>query len=125
MKPREIFLTLFSVIFLILVLILGGCGGGGGGASTSGGGGGAGTIKLAWDAPTTNSDGSPLTDLAGYYVYYGTASGVYGSPVDAKNVTTYTLTGLTPGQTYYITVTAYDTSGNESDKPTPVSGVAK
>ena len=66
LKPREIFLTLFSVIFLILVLILGGCGGSGGGASTSGGGGGgsgAGTISLAWDAPTTNSDGSPLTDL--------------------------------------------------------------
>jgi len=120
LKPREIFLTLFSVIFLILVLILGGCGG-----SSGGGGGGAGTISLAWDAPTTNSDGSDLTDLGGYYVYYGTASGVYGSPVDAKNVTTYTLTGLTPGQTYYITVTAYDTSGNESDKPTPVSGVAK
>jgi hypothetical protein len=125
LKPREIFLTLFSVIFLILVLILGGCGGGGGGASTSGGGGGAGTIKLAWDAPTTNSDGSPLTDLAGYYVYYGTASGVYGPPVDAKNVTTYTLTGLTPGQTYFIAVTAYDISQNQSQFSFEVSGVAK
>ena len=125
LKPREIFLTLFSVIFLILVLILGGCGGGGGGASTSGGGGGAGTIKLAWDAPTTNSDGSPLTDLAGYYVYYGTASGVYGPAVDAKTVTTYTLTGLTPGQTYFIAVTAYDTSQNQSQLSNEVSGVAK
>jgi len=126
LKFREIFLTFFSVIFLILVLILGGCGGSGGGASSSGGGGGgAGTISLAWDAPTTNSDGTPLTDLGGYYVYYGTASGVYGSPVDAKNVTTYTLTGLTPGQTYFIALTAYDTSQNQSQFSNEKDGVAK
>jgi hypothetical protein len=126
LKLREIFLTLFSAIFLISVLILGGCGGSGGGASSSGGGGGgAGTISLAWEAPTTNSDGTPLTDLAGYYVYYGTASGVYGIPVDAKNVTTYTLTGLTPGQTYFIAVAAYDTSQNQSQLSNEVSGVAK
>ncbi len=123
MKPRETFLTLFSIIFLISALIFGGCGGGG--SNGGGGGGGAGKISLAWDAPTTNSDGSPLTDLAGYYVYYGTASGVYGSPVDAKNVTTYTLTGLTPGQTYFIAVTAYDTSQNQSQLSEEVSGVAK
>jgi hypothetical protein len=80
---------------------------------------------LAWDAPTTNADGSPLTDLAGYYVYSGTASGVYGSPIDAKNVTTYTLTGLTPGQTYYIAVAAYDLSQNQSQLSGEVSGPAK
>jgi len=130
LKPREIFLTLFSVIFLISVLILGGCGGsgGGGGSSTSGGGGGgggAGTISLAWDAPTLNADGSTLDDLGGYYVYYGTASGVYGPPADAKTVTTYTLTGLTPGQTYFIAVTAYDTSQNQSQLSNEVSGAAK
>ncbi len=127
LKLREIPLTLPSVIFLISVLIFGGCGGGEGGSSTGGGGGGggAGTISLAWDAPTTNSDGSPLTDLAGYYIYYGTASGVYGVPVDAKNVTSYTLAGLTPGQTYFIAVTAFDTSQNESQFSDEVSGVAK
>ena len=91
-----------------------------------------GRISLAWGAPTTNSDGSPLTDLAGYYVYYGTALGVYGSPVDAKiittdanNVVTYTLTGLTHGQTYFIAVTAYDTFHNESQLSNEVGGVAK
>jgi hypothetical protein len=64
-------------------------------------------IKLAWD-PNTEPD------LAGYKVYYGTASRAYGPPIDVGNVTTYTLTGLTPGQTYYIAVTAYDTSKNAS-----------
>jgi len=126
LKLREILLAFFSAILVISVLIFGGCGGGGGGSSTSGGdGGGAGSINLAWDASTTNADGSPLTDLAGYYIYYGTASGVYGSPVDAKNVTSYTLTALTPGQTYFIAVAAYDTSQNQSQFSNEVSGVAK
>ncbi|MDO8955978.1 MAG: fibronectin type III domain-containing protein, partial [Deltaproteobacteria bacterium] len=58
-------------------------------------------IRLAWD-PNTESD------LAGYKVYYGTASGTYGTPVDAGNVTIYTLTSLTLAQTYFVAVTAYD-----------------
>ena len=29
-------------------------------------------VTLSWDPPTTNADGTPLTDLAGYKVYYGT-----------------------------------------------------
>lgn len=74
----------------------------------------AGTATLSWTAPTTNADGTPLMDLSGYKVYYGTASGVYGAPVDVGNVTTHQVTGLTGGLTYYLAVTAYDTSGNES-----------
>jgi hypothetical protein len=75
-------------------------------------------------APTTNADGTALTDLGGYKIYYGTASGVYGNPADAGNVPTYTLTGLTKGQTYYVAVTAYDTSNNESVKSTEGNGAA-
>ena len=126
------------VIFFTLALVLAGCGGSGGGGSSSGtsggggtGGGGTGgtdgTLSLSWVAPTTNSDGTALTaltDLAGYKVYYGTASGVYGTPTDAGNVTTYSLTGLTKGTTYYVAVTAYDTSNNESVKSTEGSGAA-
>src|SRR4030067_1427045 len=42
---------------------------------------------LTWDAPTTNTDGSPLTDLAGYKIYYGDSSGQYSStvPVNAPS----------------------------------------
>ena len=118
MKTREIVAILFCLIFLILVLILGGCGGGGGGGSSSVTAGTEGTISLAWDANIE-------TDLAGYKLHYGTASGVYDHSVDVGNVTTYTLTGLTKGQTYYIVATAYDTSINESVYSTPVSGAAK
>jgi hypothetical protein len=73
-------------------------------------------IKLAWD-PNTEPD------LVGYRVYYGKASRTYGTPIDVGNITTYTLTGLTSGQTYYIAVTSYDPS-NESDYSNEVSGTA-
>ena len=74
----------------------------------------AGEATLSWDAPTTNVDGTPLTDLAGYRIYWGPVSGVYiKPPVDVKNVLTYKVTGLSEGLTYFV-VTAYDTSGNES-----------
>jgi hypothetical protein len=57
---------------------------------------------------------NPESDLAGYKIYYGTASGNYSSIVDVGNITEYTITGLEAELTYYFAVTAYDYSGNES-----------
>jgi hypothetical protein len=76
-------------------------------------------IRLAWD-PNTEQD------LAGYKLYYGTASGSYGSPINVGNVTTYTLTGLIAGKRYFIAVTAYDNAKppNESGYSNEVSGLA-
>jgi hypothetical protein len=74
----------------------------------------SGTATLSWDAPTTNADGTPLTDLAGYMVYYGNSPGNYFQNMNVDNVTTYTVNNLTDGLTYYFAVTAYDTLGNES-----------
>jgi hypothetical protein len=62
---------------------------------------------LAWDSNTES-------DLAGYRIHYGTVSGRYTTSIDVHNVTSYTLTGLTEGQTYYLAASAYDTSGNSS-----------
>ena len=73
----------------------------------------AGDALLSWD-PNTESD------LAGYNVYFGTASGTYGSPVDVGNQTTYTVTGLGSG-TFYFIVTAYNSSGGESGPSSEVS----
>jgi hypothetical protein len=78
----------------------------------------------AYKAPTTNADGTPLTDLGGYKVYYGLSSGNYTNSLDVGNVTTYKIYNLTPG-TYYFAVTAYDTSGNESDYSNEVSRIIK
>jgi hypothetical protein len=75
---------------------------------------------LSWDAPTTNEDGTPLADLAGYKIYYGSSSGSYTGSVTAGAVTNYVLTDLTPGA-YYIAVTAYNSSGDESGYSNEVS----
>lgn len=73
-----------------------------------------GEATLSWTMPTTNVDDTPLTDLAGVKLYYGVASGTYTTVIDATLVTTYAVTNLTVGTTYYFVATAYDTSGNES-----------
>jgi hypothetical protein len=62
---------------------------------------------MAWDAVSDSS-------LAGYKIYYGYASGQYSSNVNVGQVTSASLSGLDQSKAYYIAVTAYDTSGNES-----------
>jgi hypothetical protein len=69
---------------------------------------------LSWTATTANIDGSPLEDIEGYRVYYGTESKKYKVSYDVRNVTTYKVDDLVDWKTYYFAVTAYDTSGNES-----------
>jgi hypothetical protein len=91
----------------------GGTSGGGTGGGTGSGGTTTGTATLAWSAPTTNTDGTPLTDLAGYKVHYGKSSGTYTNTVTIGKVTSYSINNLAQG-TYYFTVTAYDTTGLES-----------
>jgi len=58
---------------------------------------------------------TPSTGAVGYYVYYGTSSGIYDNSVDVGNITEdYALEGLTNNMIYYIAVTAIDGEGNES-----------
>ena len=57
-------------------------------------------------------------DLAGYRLYHGTTSGVYDSPLDLGNTTTYQFVNLESNATHYFSVTAYDSLGNESS-PSP------
>ena len=100
----------------MLMVVLAGCGGGGGRSALPGGGDASG--QLTWDAPSSNTDGSPVADLAGYKLYYGTASGNYTASIDVGNVTSIPVTTLSssvpvPGL-YFIAVTAYDITGHES-----------
>jgi hypothetical protein len=69
---------------------------------------------LAWSAPTTYTDGTPLTSLGGYKVFTSTTSGSFSQGIDVGNITNYTLSNLNNGTTYYFAVTAYDTIGNIS-----------
>ena len=76
---------------------------------------GTGSVTLDWIAPTENVDGTTLTDLAGYVIYFGTRSGVYDQSVSIENpsVTTYVVEGLTPNN-YYFAATARNSQGEES-----------
>jgi hypothetical protein len=60
-------------------------------------------------------------DLAGYKIHFGNAPGIYGVPIDVGNVTSYVVSNLTLGNTYYFAVSAYDKNGNESGLSTVVS----
>ena len=71
-------------------------------------------VTLAWDA---NTD----PNVAGYKLYYGISSGSYQFSVDVGNQTSYTLSGLLEGQTYYFTAIDYNLSLNESGFSNEVS----
>lgn len=71
-------------------------------------------INLIWNA-------NPEPELAGYKVYYGTASGVYTQSVDMGNQTTAALTNLSVGVTYFSVVTAYDAQRLESPPSVEIS----
>ena len=71
---------------------------------------------LSWIAPTTNVDGSSLTDLGGYKIYWSTVSGIYND-TDSKDVQNVSVSyvPVSVSGVYYFAVTAYDVYGNESD----------
>ncbi|HEY6641678.1 fibronectin type III domain-containing protein [Povalibacter sp.] len=73
------------------------------------------STTLSWTAPTQNTDGSSLTTLAGYRIYYGTSSSALNQTIQVANpsVSTYVIDGLAPA-TYYFAVRAYTTAGTES-----------
>jgi len=74
-----------------------------------------GSATVTWNPPTENTDGTPLTDLAGYRIRYGQA------PNQLTNVVTITNVGLTsavienlgPG-TWYFGVVAFNDEQVES-----------
>jgi hypothetical protein len=85
-------------------------------ASGSGSGSGTtGSAKLTWTAPTTNTNGSGLTNLAGYHIYYGNSPSAMTNVITVANpaTTSYTVSNLASGN-WYFAVNAYTTSGLES-----------
>ena len=74
----------------------------------------AASVCLAWDAPATNTDGTPVSGLTGYRVYYGNASRIYPARLDVGLATKATVTNLQAGMGYFLAVTAYNAAGKES-----------
>jgi hypothetical protein len=74
-----------------------------------------GSALLTWTPPTQNNDGSALTNLAGYRIYWGPSRGRYTSSVTVNNpgLTSYLVDQLTPA-TWYFALTAVNSAGTES-----------
>jgi hypothetical protein len=81
-----------------------------------------GTATLTWTSPTTNADGSALTSLAGFKVYYGTSSTNLSQfvQVPGAGATGTVVTALASG-TWYFAVSSYTTDGSEGAQSNPVS----
>jgi Fibronectin type III domain len=73
------------------------------------------SATLSWDAPTTNTNGTALTDLAGYRIYYGSSAKELSQSVTINSVgmLTYVIDDLAPG-TWYFAVMAVTSAGTES-----------
>jgi hypothetical protein len=74
-----------------------------------------GVATLGWIPPTNNTDGTALTDLAGFNVYWGTEEGDFPNSASIENpgLAAYVIDQLTPA-TWYFTVTAVTATGVES-----------
>lgn len=75
----------------------------------------SGSATLSWTAPVSNTDGSALTDLAGYNIYYGTSPSALSTVINVPSAgtTSYTISSLASG-TWYFAMNAYTTAGLDS-----------
>jgi Fibronectin type III domain len=73
-----------------------------------------GTATLSWAAPTVNTDGTPVTPLSGYHIYYGMTQGDLAQSVAVSGgaTATYEITGLASG-TWYFAIAADAMDGAE------------
>jgi len=85
-----------------------------------------GAATLSWTPPTQNTDGSALTNLAGYRIHYGTSASMLTHSIQIANpgLTSYVIENLSPG-TYYFAVRAYTSNGGESDNSNIASKVVQ
>lgn len=75
-----------------------------------------GVAQLSWAAPTRNTDGSALSNLAGYVVSYGTSANVLSTSVKiaSPGTSSYQVGNLQVGTVYYFVIRAYTNAGIES-----------
>jgi hypothetical protein len=83
--------------------------------SSSGGSTGSGTVSLSWTAPTENANGTALTNLAGYNIYYGTSTSAMTSRISISTVgvQSYMVDNLSSGN-WYFALTSVNSAGVES-----------
>ena len=74
-----------------------------------------GSATVSWVPPTQRTDGSALTNLAGYRIQYGTDAGDLNKTItlNGTSLTSYMVEGLTPGE-WYFSLISFDTDDIES-----------
>ena len=79
----------------------------------------SGSATLSWAAPSQNTDGSAITNLSGYRIYYGNSAASLGTMIQVSNpgISTYVVDNL-PSGTWYFAVSAYNSAGIEGDRST-------
>jgi putative Ig domain-containing protein len=82
----------------------------------------AGSVTISWEPPTTNTNGTPLTNLAGYKIYYGTSPTSMTQSVQIANpgLASYVVENLSPA-TWYFSLVSYTSADVESPQTEPVS----
>jgi hypothetical protein len=85
-----------------------------------------GAATLTWTPPTTNTDGSTLTTLAGYRIAFGTSSAHLTQTIQLGNagMSSYVVENLAPG-TYYFAIRAYTSGGAESANSNVVTKIVQ
>ena len=80
-----------------------------------------GSVTVTWTPPTRNTNGSTLTNLAGYRIRYGQSSGSLTKSVQISTpgMASYVIENISPG-TWYFSMTSYTSTGAESSPSTPV-----
>jgi hypothetical protein len=80
------------------------------------------SVTVTWSMPSLNTDGTPLTDVSGYFIHYGTSPGNLAQSVlmAGAGVTSGVVNGLMPG-TYYFAVTTINSAGTASTPSNPAS----
>jgi hypothetical protein len=115
-----------AIVLALSFLLLSACGGGSDvqtgsaqgpnqGGLTGSAGSTPGSVSLTWNPPTHNMDGTPLSNLGGFRVYWGTKHGEYPHSVTIDNpgLASYVVEQLAPANWHFV-VTAITTNGMES-----------
>jgi hypothetical protein len=81
-----------------------------------------GSVTISWMPPTENTNGSSLTNLAGYHIYYGTSQSSLTHVANITNpgLATYVLSNLSAA-TWYFAMTSVNANGTESPRTAVVS----
>jgi hypothetical protein len=79
-------------------------------------------VTLSWSAPTENTNGSALTNLAGYIIYYGTSASAMTQTIDINTVgmQTYVVDNLSAGN-WYFQIVAVNSAGEHSSPSATVN----